>query len=170
MCPNVINIIGHSGSGKTTLVRKLAEHFHCEELGFSYAGRELASEEAHSCRFNEINEYIYSCITAAVNRSSMVIVDGLASIDVVQTLENQGYSILTIYLETSYDERINRISSREFCSTEDALAIEKAKAKGKGAAGLNYVISRADFTFDATQSMDSLVDSVVSCINGFMRN
>ena len=100
----------------------------------------------------------------------MVIVDGLASIDVVQTLESQSYSILTIYLETSYNERINRISSREFCSTEDALAIEKAKAKGKGAAGLNYVISRADFTFDATQSMDSLFDSVVSCINGFMRN
>lgn len=170
MCPNVINIIGHSGSGKTTLVRKLAEHFHYEELGFSYAGRELALEEAHSCRFNQINEYIYSCITAAVNRSSTVIVDGLASIDVVERLEGQGYSILTIYLETSYNERINRISSREFCSAEDALAIEKAKAKGKSAAGLNHVIDRADFTFDATQSTETLFESVVSCIDGFMHH
>lgn len=49
MCKNkVIVVIGHSGSGKSTLTKMLGEYFSCEALGFSYAGKILAEEDANS--------------------------------------------------------------------------------------------------------------------------
>lgn len=148
----IIIVAGRSGSGKSTLAHALASALGCEMLGFSYAGRELAKAEKQSREFLNTEEYLYQCISSALLREDLLIIDGLASQSIFDRLIAEGFGVAVIYLDTPDRVRIKRIAKRENCSIETARMIEKAKAAGKAKSGLDYVIRRADITIDGRLS------------------
>lgn len=148
MKPQIIIIAGRSGSGKTTLAKAVANILGFDELGFSYAGKILSAIERGSNEFKQIEEYVYNCIINALCRTESIVIDGLASKTIYDRLMDEGYTIITIFLDTPKRDRIDRISKRERCSIKEAELIESIKAKGKSEAGLEYVISRAKVSID----------------------
>ena len=166
----IIVIIGHSGAGKSTLAKKLGEFFSCETLNFSYAGQALASENAGSLRFEEINNYIFQCILAAACRDHIVIVDGLASDKIVHQLSCIGYSMNILFLDTPYDKRIQRMMHRELCSREEAVMIERIKAEGKAQSGLLKVIQNANFRIDGSKAIEYITQEATSYIEKILDN
>ena len=161
MSKNILIIAGHSGSGKSTVAKELHEKTGYELLGFSYAGRELANLKKFESRFPEINDYIYNCIINTVNNEGTVIVDGLASIDVLNNLFKTTYGVRIYYIETPYVERIKRMANRHGCSFDIAEKIEKSKAFGKANAGINDVLEFVDVLLDGNKSVSNLVNEII---------
>lgn len=158
----IIVIAGRSGSGKSTLARALADAFDCEEIGFSYAGKELSALDRECDNFLQIEEYIYQCIMSAVARSGRVILDGLASERIYERLCQSGLSVHVMLLNTPDALRIERIAAREDCSLKEAERIEEAKARGKSMAGLEYVIGRAEVAIDGSLELSPILDTVMT--------
>lgn len=157
-------IVGDSGSGKTTIAKMFSDKLKCECLGFSYAGRELSKYEPNSLPFTAINDYIYKCIENAVNRGTPVVVEGLSAISVFDRLEYAGYKMLVIYIDVPLEIRIRRIAKRQNCSLEIAKSIEKSKAEGKGKAGIDEVIKKADIAIDGTEEMSFVLKNVIETV------
>lgn len=169
MSGSVLVIAGRSGSGKSTLVRALASALGCERLGFSYAGRELASAEKESEEFRQIEEYVYNCILSALSRSELLILDGLASERVYDRLMREGFDVAVVFLDTPESLRIERIAEREGCSLETAAFVERSKAKGKAKSGLDYIIGKADTVIDGRQSAQAVLDQALLCCEAIVR-
>ncbi len=161
MSINILIIAGHSGSGKSTVAKELHEKTGYELLGFSYAGCELSSLTKFESRFAEINNYIYHCIINTVNNEGTAIVDGLASIDVLNDLFKTIYGVRIYYIQCPYKERIKRIANRHGCSFEIAEQIEKSKAFGKANAGINDVLEFVDVFLDGNKSTSNLVNEII---------
>ena len=157
----IIVIVGHSGSGKSTLAKALGEYFNCEVLGFSYAGRTLAKENADSDSFCKLNDYIYNCITATAQKSSFTIVDGVASDQLIQRLAVHGFLLITLFLDTPYKVRIKRMMERENCLEQDAIILEHTKAVGKSKSGLPMAIKLADKRLDGEDIFDNVFKEAV---------
>ena len=158
----IIVIVGHSGSGKSTLAKSLGAYFNCEVLGFSYAGRTLAIEDADSDSFRKLNDYIYNCITATAQKSDFTIVDGVASEQLIRRLADHGFLLITLFLDTPYITRIKRMMERENCSEQDAINLENIKAIGKSKSGLSMAIQLADKRLDGTKSLDKVVKEAIT--------
>nr|DAZ62485.1 MAG TPA: cytidylate kinase [Caudoviricetes sp.] len=158
----IIIVAGRSGSGKSTLSRSLAVALGRETLGFSYAGRELAKAEKQSKEFLNTEEYLYHCISSALLREELLIIDGLASQSIFDRLVAEGFGVAVIYLDTPDRVRIKRIAKRENCSIETARMIEKAKAAGKAKSGLDYVIRRADTAIDGRQCAAAILKQALT--------
>lgn len=161
MSINILIIVGHSGSGKSTVAKELHEKTGYELLGFSYAGCELSSLTKFESRFAEINDYIYHCIINSAKKGSTVIVDGLASIDILNALFETAYRLRIYYLDTPYMERIERMASRHRCSLETAKQIEKSKAFGKANVGISDVLEFADVFLDGNRPVNCLVNEII---------
>ncbi len=157
----IIVIVGHSGSGKSTLAKALGAYFNCEVLGFSYAGRTLAIEDADSDSFRKLNDYIYNCITANAQKSDLTIVDGAASDQLIRRLADHGFLLITLFLDTPYKVRIKRMMERENCLEQDAINLEHVKAKGKSKSGLQMAIQLADKRLDGAESFDNVVREAI---------
>lgn len=157
----IIVIVGHSGSGKSTLAKALGAYFNCEVLGFSYAGRTLAIEDADSDSFRNLNDYIYNCITAAAQKTKLTVIDGVASDQLIRRLIDHGCSLITLYLDTPYKVRIMRMMEREKCSEQDAINLEHAKAMGKSKSGLSMAIQLADKRLNGLAGFEEVVKEAV---------
>ena len=153
MSVQIIIIIGHTGAGKTTLAQALGKKYGLSVLSFHDAGKELASTENGSLRFNEIASYLYEGIVSAANTNKPVIADGLAVAGVVERLIASEYAVKTIYLDTPYELRIERIRQRHFWSAEAAENIERSKADGKDKGGIASVIGMADVVFNGSRQV-----------------
>ena len=154
----IILIIGHTGAGKTTLAQAVGEKYGYSVLSFSDMGRELASTEKGSVRFNEIIGGLYESIVSAINIDRPVIADGLAVMDVVERLIVSGYGLKIIYLDTPYKLRIERIRQRYSCSAEEAENIEQRKAGGKDKGGIDSVIGMADVVLNGVRPVAEVTD------------
>ena len=170
-CVNtIIIIVGHSGSGKSTLAKALGTHFNCDVLGFSYAGRTLATEDVESDNFRCLNEYIYKCIIATAEKSSLTIVDGVASEQLIRRLAEQEFLLITFFLDTPYEARIKRMMERENCSKQDAINLEHVKALGKSKSGLSMAIQLADKQLDGSKSLDEVIKDAIIFLEEHLSN
>ena len=158
---HIVVVIGHSGAGKSTLAKKLGEYLSCDVLNFNYAGKELAQETKDSTRFREINDYIYCCIKAAFCTATTLVIDGLASDDIILKLKDDGLSVIVIFVDVPYDERIKRMMARENCTEEVARAVEGIKEQGKAKAGLISVIEGANLIVDGRTNKQQILYEVI---------
>lgn len=168
MKPQIIIVAGHSGSGKTTLAKAIADILGYDELGFSYAGRSLSTMKQGSDEFKQIEDYIYNCIVTAISRSECIVIDGLASKTIYKRLIEDGYTVTIIFLNTPQRDRIARIAEREGCSIIEANKIETSKEKGKSAAGLNYIINKADVVIDGRLKKKCVLKEALQFYQGLL--
>lgn len=160
----IVVIVGHSGSGKSTLAKALGSFYNCEVLGFSYAGRALAKEDTSNEQFHSINDYILHCIRITAQESKLTIVDGFASDYLIQRLSNYGFLVLTLFLDTPYNIRIQRMMEREYCSEQDAINLEHEKAMSKSKSGLSIAIQLADIRLNGAERIDEVVKKAINII------
>lgn len=161
---SIIIIVGHSGSGKSTLAKSLGEYYKCDALSFSYAGPTLAILDGDTDDFRSLNDYIYSCISTSAKNKKLIIVDGVASDQLIRRLANDGFSLLTLFLDTPYKMRIQRMMKREGCSEIDAINLEHAKAAGKSKSGLPMAIQLADTKLDGSKEFSKVFEDAVTII------
>ncbi len=166
----IVVIIGRSGSGKTSIAKFLSKTYNCDSLGFSYAGKYIATMKVDSQELKEIDEYILVCIESSVNRSGLVIVEGLASINVLLNLRKDSYNVCIIYIDTEKDERIHRIAKRENCSIERAVLIEYDKDQGKKAIGIDDVIRLADYRINGNMTFSKVKQDVMQVFSEVLIN
>ena len=165
----VLVIAGHSGSGKSTLAKALASEIGCEQLGFSYAGRRLAAEEDPEA-FDRIQDYIFSCVEAALERSPLLILDGFASDKLVDRIRQNGWKCTIFYLDVPDEIRWERIAQREGVSREKGEEIDRSKEAGKQKSGLGAVIAQADHRLDGLKSPEVLAEEVAGILGKHERN
>ena len=156
-------IIGHSGCGKSTLCNMLSEKLGCESLGFSYAGRTLAGEDDPES-FDRIQDYIFSCVEAALERSPLLILDGFASDKLVDRIRQNGWKCTIFFLDVPDEMRWERIARREGVSREKGEEIDRSKEAGKQKSGLGAVIAQADHRLDGRKTTETLAEEVGSIL------
>lgn len=157
-------IIGHSGCGKSTLCRMLAEQLGCESLGFSYAGRTLASETDPEA-FDRTQDYIFSCVEAALDRSPLLILDGFASDKLLERIREREIKCTIFFIDVPDQIRWERIAQREDVTLEEAAEIDRSKETGKQKSGLGRVIDQADHVLDGNKTTEALAREVI-CVLG----
>jgi len=154
-------IIGHSGCGKSTLCRMLGEKLGCESLGFSYAGRALAAEN-DPAELDSIEDYIFSCVEAALARSPLLILDGFASDTLLRLIRQRGWGCTIFFLDVPDQVRLERIAGREGVTASRAADIDRMKEAGKQKSGLGAVIGQADFRLDGLRTPEELSEEVMN--------
>ena len=156
-------IIGHSGCGKSTLCSMLSQKLGCESLGFSYAGRTLAAENDPEA-FDRIQDYIFSCVEAALERSPLLILDGFASDRLVERIRENGWKCRIFFLDVPDEIRWERIAQREGVSREEGEKIDRSKEAGKQKSGLGAVIGQADYRLDGLKPTEALANEVAGIL------
>lgn len=153
--PHTIYLLcGYTGCGKSTVASKLQEDGYTL-LSFSKEGRILANIDENSVKFSQIIDTIYNRIVGAASNNA-VVVDGMATFEIIKRLNKNGYKVIVVYIELEDSIRFQRIAQRESCAIEDAIRHDEIKAVGKLKAGLNDIISNADYVINGNTSMENV--------------
>ena len=159
----LVLIVGKSGSGKTSISKLLGKYFDCEVLNFSKIGRKT-DEDISTEEINMIHDQIINCICEKANAEEFIIIEGIASIDVMKKLK-EIFNTIVFFLDVPLEIRINRIAERESCTYLCAKEIESANEVGKQKEGLDKVIKEADVIVDGSVGLKEMLSTIVKIIN-----
>ena len=162
----VIFIVGKSGSGKTSISKLLGKHFKCDVLSFSKIGRKTG-ENISIKEINVIHNQIIKCICEKICTDQFLIVEGVASIDVLRSIKEK-YDTVTFFINVPLRERISRIAERECCTYYCAKEIEDAKERGKQKVGLNKVIEEADEVVNGSGDLEEILADMINKMTKYM--
>ena len=162
----VIFIVGKSGSGKTSISKMLGEYFECDVLSFSKIGRKTG-ENISIKEINMIHNQIIKCICEKICTDQFIIVEGIASIDVLRSIKEK-YDTVTFFINVPLTDRISRIAERECCTYSCAKEIEYAKERGKQKVGLDKVIEEADEVVNGRGDLKEILANMIYKMTEYM--
>lgn len=147
-----ILIIGHTGAGKSTISKIISELTGLKVYSFHVEGRIMGENPSNVRLVDSIKASIVDTIMDAILFEKQIIIDGLSSYQIVNELELKGISFFVIFLDTPYRKRLQNIMQREKCSYFQAVSVEKCKETAKTAAGIDWIIEKADIVIDGNSS------------------
>ena len=152
MKKTIIVIVGHTGAGKSFLVKRMQEKHHFAIVCLSDLG--IILPKAHLLTRHKIEKLMLKRIESILKNRELIVVDGLASFRLYNKLKKR-YIVKTVFLNTPYRIRIERIATRERISYAQAEYLEQQIESHKNVAGLKRIIIYSDFIISDTTNNDS---------------
>ena len=141
MKKTIIVIAGHTGAGKSFTTKKLKDKLCLDTVCLSDLG--ILLPKSHLLARYKIEKLMLERIESILKNRELVIVDGLASFHLYKRLKRI-YLVKTIFIDTTYKIRIERIANRENISYNQAKYLEQQIESHKTKSGLNKIINCSD--------------------------